>query len=79
MVPDDFMVVGDITEVLDHLHVWANSQGYELEPGTILRHGWVENGSSKVIWLSLLSSEIEGVLLVMHVEVCRVLNPFQDA
>ena len=59
--------------VLDHLHVGASLGGSELEPGTVLTHGWEEHGSSKVMWLSFLRTEIESILLILGVEVYRVL------
>ena len=30
----------------------SNLGGFGLKPGMVLGHGWVERGSSQVIWLS---------------------------
>ena len=59
--------------VLDHLHVGANLVGFELEPRTVLAHGLEECNHSKVILLSFPGLEIESVLLILGVELCRVL------
>ena len=56
--------------VLDLLHVGSSLGGSGLEPRTISGHGCEERGSSKVIWLSFFTLEIETVLLILGVEVC---------
>ena len=43
---------------LDYLHVGTSLGGFGLEPGMVLGHGWEERGSSKVIRLTDLRSEI---------------------
>ena len=53
--------------VLDHFHVGTNSGGPILELGTLPSHGWDERGSSKVIRLLVLRSEIVRVLLILGV------------
>ena len=59
---------------LDYLHVRTSSVGSRIKPGKVMGHGWVERGSSQVIRLIDLRSELSMFLLILCAWVCRVLS-----
>ena len=59
--PDMIYQIGNPTlGALSYLHVGVQLEGSILKLGTVTGHGWVELGSSQVIWSS--KSEVRSVL-----------------
>ena len=59
------------------MHVGASLGGSDLEPGIVSSQCWEERGTYEVIQLPLIRLEIECVLLILCVEVCKVIEPLQ--
>ena len=64
---------GSLTSgALRYLHVGNISGRCGFKPRMVPGHGWVECGSSQVIWLSEQRSKLSMNLLILCVWVCRV-------
>ena len=61
-----YPIQGSLTVgALSYLHVGTNSRGFGMKPGMVSGHGWVEHGSSQVIQLTDLRSELSNFLLIL--------------